>query len=188
LGVPALVAAAIGGLMLAEVTHRQSYSRDLLTNGVETVASSVQISVGERGTIAEPEVVFRTQDGREVKIALVDAEVNNTEGMAPGAQTPAAGTRYAPPLKIVYQPWDPSFALASVDARAWAADRRTPHCRRAARRRRCGDARRPRLVEPRRTPARRRVVAVVLRGTRTTTDAIVTPRSPIAVRRGRTSP
>jgi hypothetical protein len=126
LGVPALVVAAIGGLMLAEVTHRQSYSRDLLTNGVETVASSVQISVGERGTIAEPEVVFRTQDGREVKIALVDAEVNNTEGMAPGAQTPAAGTRYAPPLKIVYQPSDPSFALASVDARAWAADRRTP--------------------------------------------------------------
>jgi hypothetical protein len=126
LGVPALVVAVIGGLMLAEVTHRQNYSRDLLTNGVETVASSVQIYVNGKGTITEPEVVFRTQDGREVTTTLVNAEVNDDEGMAPGTQTPAAGTRYAPPLEIVYQPSDPSFALASVDARAWVADRRTP--------------------------------------------------------------
>jgi hypothetical protein len=126
LGVPALVVAVAGGLMLAEVSGRQGLSRDLLANGTETVASSVQVYVGGRGILSDLEVVFRTGDGRELKTALADAEVDDAEGMAEGQQTPAPGTRYAPPLKIVYRPSEPSVALASVDARQWVADRRTP--------------------------------------------------------------
>lgn len=112
--------------MLAEVTHRQDFSRDLLTNGAETVASSVQVYVTGRGTIGDLDVVFRTSDGRQVQTVLADAEVNDDGGMEDGLQTPAPGTRYAPPLEIVYRPSEPSVALASVDAREWVADRRTP--------------------------------------------------------------
>jgi hypothetical protein len=127
LGIPALIVAVAGGLMLAEFNDRQDFSRDLLTSGVEAVASSVQVDVTGKGTIGEPEVVFRARDGRQVKTVLADAEVNDDDGMPEGIQTPAPGTRYAPPLTIVYRPSDPSVALASVDAREWAADRRTPY-------------------------------------------------------------
>jgi hypothetical protein len=57
---------------------------------------------------------------------LADAEDNDSEGMPEGVQAPAAGTRYAMPLKIVYRRSEPSVALASVDAREWVADRKTP--------------------------------------------------------------
>lgn len=124
LGVPALVVAVVGGLGLAEISHRQGFSRDLLTNGTETVASSVQVDV-RRGGISNPEVVFRTTDGREIRTALADAHVNGDEGMADGQQTPRPGTRYAAPLTIVYRPSDPSVALALVDAGEWVADQHT---------------------------------------------------------------
>lgn len=112
--------------MLAEVTHRQNFSRDLLTNGTETVASTVSVYVTGKGTIGDLQVAFRTSDGRQVETALADAEVNDDEGMPDGIQTPSPGTRYAPPLTIVYRPAEPSVVLASVDAREWVADRRTP--------------------------------------------------------------
>lgn len=111
LGVPALVVAVIGGLMLAEISHRQGLSQDLLANGTETVASSVQVDIGGRGGITDLQVVFRTGDGREVKTTLADGEFTDDEGMQEGQQTPAAGTRYSPPLKIVYRPSEPSVAL-----------------------------------------------------------------------------
>ena len=124
LGVPALVVAVAGGLMLGEVTHRQEFSRELLTAGVETVAESVQVDVGR--FVGSVSVEFRTADGRQVRTELADHEYNDTEGMAEGVQTPAAGTRYSMPLKIVYRRSDPSVALASVEAREWVADRKTP--------------------------------------------------------------
>ena len=124
LGVPALVVAVAGGLMLGEVTHRQAFSRELSATGVETTAESVQVDVGR--LLGSVSVGFRTADGRQVRTELVDHEYNDTEGMPEGLQTPAAGTRYAMPLKIVYQRSDPSVALASVDARQWGDDRKTP--------------------------------------------------------------
>jgi hypothetical protein len=123
LGVPALVIAVVGVLMVTGISDRQRLSEDLRANGTETVASSVQVYVG-RG-MSHPEVVFRTGDGREIKTELADAEVNDDEGMPEGQQTPAAGTRYAPPLKIVYRATEPTVALASVDIGEWVADQHT---------------------------------------------------------------
>ncbi len=125
LGVPALVVAVIGGLMLAEISHRQGLSQDLLANGTETVASSVQADVGSRGGIIDLQVAFRTGNGREVRTTLADGEFDDAEGMPEGQQTPAAGTRYSAPLKVVYRPSDPSRALALVDAGEWVADQHT---------------------------------------------------------------
>jgi hypothetical protein len=110
--------------MLGEVTHRQEFSRELLTTGVETVAESVEVDVGR--LLGSVSVGFRTADGRQVRTELADHEYNDTEGMPEGVQPPAAGTRYSMPLKIVYRRSDPSVALASADARQWVDDRKTP--------------------------------------------------------------
>jgi Protein of unknown function (DUF3592) len=124
LGVPALVVAVAGGLMLGEVTHRQEFSQELLTTGGETVAESVEVEVGR--LLGSVTVGFRTADGRRIRTELADHEYNDTERMPDGVQTPAAGTRYAMPLRIVYRRSDPSVALASVDARQWVDDQKTP--------------------------------------------------------------
>ncbi|HET6986431.1 MAG TPA: hypothetical protein VFI00_07430, partial [Kribbella sp.] len=60
-----------------------------------------------------------------VRTTLDNCE-DDRQGMPEGVQTPAAGTRYAMPLEIIYQRSDPSIALAAVDAREWLADQRTP--------------------------------------------------------------
>jgi hypothetical protein len=124
LGVPALAVALFGGLGLVEVTHRQDFSRELLTTGTETVADSVQVDIGR--VLGEVRVTLRTTDGRRIETTLTDHEYNDSEGMPEGVHAPAPGTRYAMPLKIVYRPSEPSVALASVDARQWVADRDTP--------------------------------------------------------------
>jgi hypothetical protein len=121
-----LVVALIGGLGLAEVTHRQDFSRELLTTGVETVAESVEVDVSGKGPLNDVRVAFRTTDGGQIRTVLADAEDNDSEGMPEGVRAPAAGTRYAMPLTIVYGRSEPSVALASVDAREWVADRKTP--------------------------------------------------------------
>ncbi|MEV6281154.1 hypothetical protein [Kribbella sp. NPDC051770] len=124
LGVPALVVALVGVLMLADVSYRQNLGHELLDGGGEAVASSVQVFSG-RGGLGDVEVAFRTDGGREVKAVLAETGTDD-EGMPEGLQAPAPGTRYAPPLTINYRRSDPTVAVASVDAQEWVADRRTP--------------------------------------------------------------
>jgi hypothetical protein len=110
--------------MLGEVTHRQDFSNELLKTGTETVADSVQVDIGR--VLGEVLVTFRTTDGRKIETSLADHEYNDSEGMPEGVHAPAPDTRYAMPLRIVYRPSEPSVALATVDARQWVADRKTP--------------------------------------------------------------
>ncbi|MEU4396512.1 DUF3592 domain-containing protein [Kribbella sp. NPDC023855] len=124
LGVPALVIAVVGGLTLGEVTHRQEFSRELLTSGGEVLAESVEVNVGR--LVGPVTVEFRTADGQRIRTDLADNETNDAQGMPEGPQTPAAGTRYSMPLKVVYRRADPSVALASIDAQEWVDDRKTP--------------------------------------------------------------
>ncbi|QNE21901.1 hypothetical protein F1D05_33290 [Kribbella qitaiheensis] len=128
LGVPALVAVLVGALILIEVLTRQGLSRDLLRSGIETTADSVQLVVypGKGDPLVEDiSVKFRTADGAVVRAKLQRNE-DDPQGMSEGEQAPAAGTRYAMPLELLYRPSDPSIVLASVDAREWSADRETP--------------------------------------------------------------
>jgi hypothetical protein len=128
LGVPALVVAVIGALILLEVLTRQDLSRDLLKSGIETTADSVQlvVSPGKGSPLVDDITVkFRTADGTPVQAVLNNNE-DDPQGMREGEQTPAAGTRYAMPLKIIYRPSDTSTVLASVDAHEWVADHATP--------------------------------------------------------------
>lgn len=127
LGVSGLVAVVVGLLMLLEFGNRVGLSRELLADGVEVVASDVQVEVDPgKGSplIGEVRVVF-TADGQQVRTVLRHIE-DDRQGMPEGVQSPAPGTRYASPLRIRYQPADPATALAAVDAQKWTADRRTP--------------------------------------------------------------
>jgi len=128
IGVPALVLVLLGVLVLVDVTSRQRLSRELLDSGIETVADSVQVDVDGRAgrpAITEVRVDF-TAGGVDRIRTDVDHIEGDRQGMPEGVQTPAAGTRYAMPLHIVYRQSDPSTALAEADARTWAADKDTP--------------------------------------------------------------
>lgn len=127
LGVPALIAAVIGLSLFSTSQGRQDLSRELLDGGGVAIATSVQAEVvGTRGALIEAlRVGYSTGDGHQIQVELQDYE-DNPQGMTDGVQQPAAGTRYAMPLKIVYRQSDPSVALAAVDAEKWAADVTTP--------------------------------------------------------------
>ncbi|TDD46340.1 hypothetical protein E1263_36815 [Kribbella antibiotica] len=126
LGVPALVLALIGTGILIDALDRRDLGRELLNAGGETVATSVQLDVypgkGDPG-IGEVRVEFIAA-GQQVRTVLSDYQ-DDAQGMREGAQPPAAGTRYAMPLQIVYRPSDPSVALAAADAHLWVEDSET---------------------------------------------------------------
>jgi hypothetical protein len=128
LGVPALIVAVCGAVILLEVLPRQSLSRDLLEAGNFAIADTVRVDIAPgRGnpTVAGVHVSFPTADGRPLETPLIGYEYD-AQGMTEGTQTPRPGTRYAAPLQVIYKPAAPRQALAMVDARQWTADRRTP--------------------------------------------------------------
>ncbi|MFG1818504.1 hypothetical protein ACGFIF_32395 [Kribbella sp. NPDC049174] len=128
IGMPAVVLVLLGVLVLVDVTSRQQLSRELLDSGIETVADSVQVEVtggAGRPAISEVRVDFTAGGVDRIRTTLNDIE-DDRQGMKEGAQAPAAGTRYAMPLHIVYRQSEPSTALAVVDARKWADDKNTP--------------------------------------------------------------
>jgi hypothetical protein len=128
LGVPGLILLAIGVLVLGEILYRQGYSRDLLDHGVETTAESVRMTIQPRrsGVAADDVVlVFHTASGQQITASPRNVE-DETPDLPEGEHPAPAGTRYAAPLKILYDPADPTNVLASVDAQEWAADRETP--------------------------------------------------------------
>ncbi|WP_433164641.1 hypothetical protein [Kribbella sp. CA-247076] len=125
IGIPALVLILLGVLVLVDITSRQRLSRDLLDDGMETVADSVQVEVtggAGRPAISEVRVDFTAHGVDRIRTTL-DSIRSDRQGMPEGVQAPAAGTRYAMPLHIVYRQSDPSTALALADAREWADDK-----------------------------------------------------------------
>ncbi|MFI5732617.1 hypothetical protein ACIA49_21035 [Kribbella sp. NPDC051587] len=127
LGVPAVVAVLIGLALFTTSHDRQQLSRELLRGGGAAVASSVQVEVvGRRGALIERlQVGYTTGDGRQLQVNVSDYD-SDSQDMAEGVHPPAAGTRYAAPLRVVYRQSDPSVVLATVDAEKWAADANTP--------------------------------------------------------------
>jgi hypothetical protein len=128
IGVPALVLVLLGVLVLVDVTSRQRLSRELLDSGIETVADSVQVEVtggAGRPAISEVRVDFTAGGVDRIRTTL-DHIQDDRQGMPEGIQAPAAGTRYAMPLHIVYRQSDPSTVLALSDASNWATDKDAP--------------------------------------------------------------
>ena len=128
IAVPAVVLVLLGVLVLVDVMSRQQLSRELLDSGIETVADQVLVEVtggAGRPAISEVRIDFTAGGVDRIRTTLDDIE-DDRQGMPEGVQPPAAGTRYAMPLHIVYRPSEPSTALAAVDARKWAEDKDTP--------------------------------------------------------------
>ncbi|WP_112239266.1 hypothetical protein [Kribbella monticola] len=128
LGVPALVVAFVGLGVLIDIHTRQMTSRDLLANGVPTAADQVELDVyPNRGSPIVGDVLVTLRvDGMPRTVPLSDFDDENPHGVPEGMHPPAAGSRYSPPLAILYDPSDTTTVLAAADAELWLANRDTP--------------------------------------------------------------
>jgi len=126
-GAFAVVVAVLGVVVLLDVRYQRQVAQDFLSTGVQTVTNQVEIDVdtGKGG---------RYIDVVDVEFAVLSssrhATLTNTlgdpEGNDVGLHSPDAGTRYAPPLTILYKPGDPSQVIALRDAEEFATDTATP--------------------------------------------------------------
>jgi hypothetical protein len=113
-----LVLAMYGAIALAELTNRRQMSQEFLSAGAYANADQVELEVAPgRGTpvLEEVQVDFRTTDGQKVHTSLVEVDIEAQVAPHEGRQTPEPGSRYAPPLKILYMPRKPSDAIAVAD-------------------------------------------------------------------------
>jgi hypothetical protein len=122
-GAFALVVAVLGVVVFLDVRYQRAVAQDFLTTGVETVADQVELHVdtGKGGSyIDEVEVVFAVST--ESHCATLTNSLGDPDGNEVGQHPPDAGTRYAPPLTILYKPEDPAQVIALVDAQEFATE------------------------------------------------------------------
>lgn len=123
LGGLAVVVAVFGVVVFLDLRHQQDIGRDYLSHGVTSVATDVTLRIksGRGGTyVDEVKVTFKLAGGEQQQTTLTN-NLGDNERAQPGLRRPGPGTRYAPPLRILYQPTDPAQAIAEVDARYFTA-------------------------------------------------------------------
>ncbi|ADB30182.1 hypothetical protein Kfla_1078 [Kribbella flavida DSM 17836] len=116
-GVVAVLVAVFGVVIQLDVRYQRGVGRDFLAQGVPAVATQVELEVdaGRDTSVDAVDVVFRTADGQEVRTELI-GQLGDPEGAAEGPSVPAAGTRYAVPLRVLYRRAAPAEAIAVIDA------------------------------------------------------------------------
>ena len=127
LGAYTLAATVLGLVALLDTRHQRADAQDFLDTGVQTMADDVEVAVhyGKGGSyIDEVEVTFAV--AAKQHLATLSNSLGDPESNADGRHAPAAGTRYASPLRIVYRPDDPSQVIALVDADYFDSDTATP--------------------------------------------------------------
>jgi hypothetical protein len=127
LGVYALMATLFGVVALLDTRNQRAAAQEFLDSGVATVADGVEIAVqyGKGGRYIDTvEVTFVVATQRHV--ATLSNSLGDPESNVEGRHQPAAGTRYAAPLRILYKADDPTQVIALVDAEGFAADTGTP--------------------------------------------------------------
>ncbi|MFC0626239.1 hypothetical protein [Kribbella deserti] len=122
LGAVALLVALIGVVIALDTADQRNFAQKMLAAGVPATATEVvlKVSDGKGGKYVDAvRVTIPTSDGqsRQAELAFSLAE---PEGAEPGRRTPAAGSRYAAPLAVLYDPSAPSELIATVDARSFA--------------------------------------------------------------------
>ncbi len=113
-----LVALLFGIVMLLDELEQQSTAEDFLATGVQTVTDQVEVDVHStnRSTYISTVVVTYASS----PVTLINT-FDDVESNPPGRHAPDPGTRYAAPLAIVYDPEDPTRAMAQADADLYAA-------------------------------------------------------------------
>ncbi|MEU4602552.1 hypothetical protein AB0F43_06205 [Kribbella sp. NPDC023972] len=123
-----------GAIAVTELTIRADTAQDFLRTGVPAVADPVTFNVGlGKGApfLRDVQVKFKSADQQSIQTALSWIDADTPIPRNEERQTPDPGTRYAPPLRILYLPDDPHTAIAEADAqrlvdnrdkyRGWAA-------------------------------------------------------------------
>ena len=123
----ALVVAVFGVVVYFDTRHQRDVGRHFLTQGVPSTATQVELRIksGRGGDyVDEVEVVFSLATGG-VRQATLTNNLGDTEGAKPGSRRAEPGTRYAPPLPVLYAPNDPRQVIAAADAHYFADDTTT---------------------------------------------------------------
>lgn len=123
LGAFAVVAVILGVVAILDTRDQRALARSFLAVGTYVVANDVVLDVhsGRGGDYIETvDVSFGNQRATLTNFA------GDPEGNALGAHSPDAGSRYAPPLPVLYKPDAPREAMALVDADELAAARSVP--------------------------------------------------------------
>ncbi|GAA1531417.1 DUF3592 domain-containing protein [Kribbella lupini] len=116
--VAAVMVAVFGVVVQLDVRYQRGLGHDFLAHGVRAAAAEVELEVdrGKGGDFVDAvRVVYRTADGQEIRSELT-GELGDPQGADEGDAPPPPGTRYAPPLELLYQPSAPTEVMAVVDA------------------------------------------------------------------------
>jgi hypothetical protein len=134
LGIIGTVLTVYGAIAVTELTLRAQTGQNFLSAGVPAVADHVTLDVGlGKGApfLRDVQVEFKSADQQSIQTALSWTDADTPIPRNEERQNPDPGTRYAPPLRILYLPDDPHTAIAEADAerlvdnrdkyRGWAA-------------------------------------------------------------------
>lgn len=134
LGVIGAVLTVYGAIAVTELTLRAGTGQNFLSTGVPADAAPVTFDVGlGKGApfLRNVQVEFKSADQQSIHTALSWFDADTPIPRNEERQSPEPGTRYAPPLRILYLPDDSRTAIAVADAqrlvdnrdkyRGWAA-------------------------------------------------------------------
>jgi hypothetical protein len=134
LGIIGTVLTVYGAIAVTELTLRAQTGQNFLSAGVPAVADHVTLDVGlGKGApfLRDVQVEFKSADQPSIQTALSWTDADTPIPRNEERQNPDLGTRYAPPLRILYLRDDPHTAIAEADAerlvdnrdkyRGWAA-------------------------------------------------------------------
>ena len=126
LGITALVCIPYGAIAVSELTARADTGQHFLSTGLPAVADAVSLDaqVGKGApTLADVQVEFKSADQQSIRTALLWIDLDTPVPRNEEHQSPDPGSRYAPPLRILYLPSDSHAAIAKADAHRLVANR-----------------------------------------------------------------
>ena len=126
LGITAAVCTVYGAIAVIELTSRAETGQNFLSTGLPAVADPVTLDVQiGKGTphLSDVQVEFKSADQQSIQTALSWIDLDTPIPLDEERQSPEPGTRYAPPLRILYLPDDTHTAIAEADAQRLVANR-----------------------------------------------------------------
>ncbi|MFG1620523.1 hypothetical protein [Kribbella sp. NPDC049227] len=111
---------------MTELTLRAETGQGFLGSGLPAVADSVtlDVQVGKGDPhLREVQVEFKSADQQSIQTTLSWIDLDTPIPRNEERQSPNPGTRYAPPLRILYLPDNSRTAVAEADAQRLVANR-----------------------------------------------------------------
>ncbi|GAB2673291.1 hypothetical protein [Kribbella swartbergensis] len=126
LGIAGALLTIYGAIAVTELTLRAETAQDFLNIGIPADANRVTFDAGlGKGDpfLRDVQVEFMSADQQSIRTTLSWIDADTPIPRNEERQSPDPGTRYAPPLRVLYLPEDAHTAIAEADARRLVANR-----------------------------------------------------------------